>query len=142
MSKLTSLSIFLLRISLGWLFFYAGLGRVLNSAWSAEGALRMAKVWPQLFNFLLDPKVLPYFNFVNKWLLVAVGFSLLVGLFVRWSALAGMVLVLLDYLVVLNFPHAGEGFLVVNQSLINLLILFFLAAIDAGRLWGLDGRML
>ena len=39
--------LFLLRVSAGWMFFYAGITKVLNPQWSAEGYLKGAKsfVW-------------------------------------------------------------------------------------------------
>lgn len=142
MNKLTSLSIFLLRVALGWLFLYSGITKITDAVWSAESYLRGAKILPQLFNFLLDPAVLPYFNLVNKWLLVLVGASLILGLFVRFSAIVGALLMILVYLAVLNFPHIGNDFFIVDEHIIYALALLFLSFIDAGRFWGVDSRML
>lgn len=141
MQKLTSLTIFLLRVSLGWLFLYSGITKVMATAWSAETYLEGAKIWPQLFNFLLDPTVLPYVNLINKWGLVAIGISLIVGLFVRWSALAGMGLMILYYLPVLRFPYVGSNFFIIDEHIIYALVLLFLAVVSAGQVWGLDRRL-
>lgn len=141
MHKITSLIIFLLRVSLGWLFLYSGITQVMDKAWSAESYLRGAKVLPQLFNFLLDPAVLPYVNLVNKWGLVLLGASLILGLFVRFSAPAGAVLMILYYLPILQFPHVGNGFLIVDEHIVYALTLLLLSTISAGQVWGLDRRM-
>ncbi len=141
MNKLTSPTIFLLRVALGWLFLYSGIIKVMTTTWSAESYISGAKVLPQLFNFLLDPAVLPYVNLVNKWGLVLIGASLIFGLFVRWSALAGAILMILYYLPVLQFPYAGNNFFIVDEHIIYALVLFFLAIVGAGRVWGLDRRI-
>lgn len=47
--KLEPISLLLLRATLGWLFFYAGLTKVLNPAWSAAGYLNGAKTLPDFY---------------------------------------------------------------------------------------------
>lgn len=133
--KLTSLSIFLLRVTMGWLFLYSGIVKVMDKTWSAESYIKGAKVLPQFFDFLLDPAVLPYVNLVNKWGLVLLGVSLILGFFVRWSAPLGALLMVLYYLPVLNFPS------IVDQHIIYALVLLFLAVVGAGQVWGLDRRL-
>ena len=77
--------LFLLRVSAGWMFFYAGITKVLNPQWSAEGYLKGAKAFTWFFQMLLDPSVLPIVNFINKWGLTLLGISLILGLFVRFQ---------------------------------------------------------
>lgn len=112
----------------------------MDEAWSAESYIRGAKVLPQLFAFLLDPTVLPYVNLVNKWGLVVVGLSLILGLFVRFSAFLGVILMALYYLSVLQFPYVDNSFFIVDEHIIYALVLLFLVAVGAGQIWGLDRR--
>jgi thiosulfate dehydrogenase [quinone] large subunit len=126
---------------MGWLFLYSGIVKVMDKAWSAENYIKGAKILPQLFNFLLDPAVLPYVNLVNKWGLVAIGLSLVIGLFVRWSAIAGAILMMLYYLPVLQFPYVGNNFFIVDEHIIYTLVLLFLAIVSAGQVWGFDRRL-
>lgn len=45
MTQFQKISLFLLRISIGWLMFYAGITKVLNPEWSAAGYLKGAKTF-------------------------------------------------------------------------------------------------
>ena len=85
----------LLRLSMGWLMFYAGITKVLNPEWSAAGYLKGAKTFTGFYNALLSPNILPIINFVNAWGLTLLGVSLILGIFVRSSSVLGAVLMLL-----------------------------------------------
>ena len=77
--------LFLLRVTTGWMFFYAGITKVLNPQWSAEGYLKGAKSFVWLYQWLLQPEILPIINSINKWGLTLLGASLIIGLFVRFQ---------------------------------------------------------
>lgn len=130
--------IFLLRISLGVLFFYAGITKVLNPNWSAAGYLKGAKTFSEFYNFLLDPNILPIINFVNEWGLTLLGLSLVLGIFVRLSSWLGALLMLLYYIPVLNFPYVGTNSFLVDQHIIFILVLLLLGSARAGRFLGLE----
>jgi len=140
MTGLQKFSLVLLRLALGWLFLYAGVTKIINPDWSAAGYLANAKTFPELYAWLALPANLPWVNLLNEWGLTLIGLSLLVGLWVRWSALVGIGLMILYYLPVLNFPLAGEHSLLVDDHVIYALGLLTLIAFRAGHQWGLDGR--
>ena len=48
--------LFLLRVSAGWMFFYAGITKVLNPQWSAEGYLKGAESFYLVFPNAFRPK--------------------------------------------------------------------------------------
>jgi uncharacterized membrane protein YphA (DoxX/SURF4 family) len=73
------------------------------------------------------------------WGLLLLGASLLVGLFVRWSAPAGAALMFLYYLPTLRFPYAGSHGLIVDEHVVYILALLLVARLDAGGAYGLDG---
>jgi len=131
--------LFLLRIVAGWMFFYAGITKVLNPQWSAEGYLKGAKAFTWFFQIILDPSVLPIVNFMNKWGLTLLGISLILGLFVRFSSLLGVLLMALYY-IALGFPYPNPHSYIVDEHIIYISILLFFAAVKAGRVFGLDGK--
>ncbi|MEX1063715.1 MAG: DoxX family protein [Candidatus Paceibacterota bacterium] len=141
MNKTQRLVLFFLRISMGWLFLYAGIVKVINPQWSAAGFLSGAKTFPGLFNWFLQPGVLPFTNFVNEWGLTLLGISLILGAFARWSSLLGALLMILYYLPALDFPYIGVNSFIVDEHIIYAFVLLFFATVGAGKFWGLDGKL-
>ena len=139
MTKYQRVSLFALRLALGWLFIYAGITKIFDPAWSAAGYLKGAKTFAVLFGWMLDPSVLPFINFLNVWGLTLLGISLLVGGLIRYSAYAGVVLMTLYYLAAMNFPYPNSHTLLVDEHVIYSIALFVLAVFDVGQIWGFDG---
>ena len=131
--------LFVSRITVGWMFFYAGITKVLDPQWSAEGYLKGAKAFTWFFQMLLDPSILPIINFMNKWGLTFLGISLILGLFVRFSSLLAVLLMALYY-IALGFPYPNPHSYIVDEHIIYISILLFFAAVKAGRVFGLDGK--
>lgn len=130
--------LFILRISMGWLMFYAGITKVMDPAWSAAGYLRSAKTFPELFRWFLQPEILPIVNFINEWGLTLLGVSLILGVFVRLSSVLGAALMMLYYFPALDFPYPNMHSYIVDEHIIYALVLLFFAAIRAGRYFGLE----
>lgn len=139
MTRFQKLSILILRLSLGFLMFYAGITKVMDPSWSAAGYIKGAKAFGPFYNFLLSPSVLPVINFINEWGLTLLGISLILGIFVRLSSLLGIVLMVLYYLPILNFPYVGEHSYLVDEHIIYSASLLLLMAFNAGRIFGVDG---
>lgn len=135
------LSLFLLRVSLGWLLFYAGITKVLDPSWSSAGYLKGAKTFSGLYQWLASPELISFTNFLNEWGLTLIGISLILGIGVRWSALAGAFLMILYYFPVLEFPYVGQHSYIVDEHIVYALSLLVLALSKAGRFWGLEGRI-
>ena len=132
-------SLFALRVSMGALYLYAGLTKVFDPAWSAAGYLHGAKTFAWLFQWMLDPAVLPFINFLNAWGLTLLGISLLVGGLVRYSSYAGAGLMALYYLAALNFPYPNAHAFIVDEHIIYIAVLVVFVAMDVGNVWGFDG---
>ena len=141
MTKLQRVSLFLLRVSLGWIFFWAGITKILKPAWSAAGYLQNAKTFPDLFQWFASPTMLPLTNLVTEWGLLLLGVSLILGVCIRWSAPAGIVLMILFYLPILQFPYPNVNSFIVDEHIIYIIALIILAVFKAGHYWGL-GKML
>lgn len=138
MGKTVQLSLFLLRIAMGWMMLYAGLTKVLDPEWSAAGYLAGAKTFPAFFGWFALPQNIGWVNFVNEWGLTFLGISLLLGIGVRFSSALGTGLMLLYYFPILKFPYPNPHSYIVDEHLIYALILLFFAAIRAGRYYGLE----
>ncbi len=136
--KTAKISLFALRIALGWVFLYAGITKILNPAWSAEGYLKNAKTFPWLYQWFSQPDILPIINFLNEWGLALIGISLILGLFVRLSSLFGALLMLLYYFPVLTFPTIGKTGFIVDEHIVYALVFLFFASAYAGRAYGLE----
>lgn len=138
MTLFQRISIFLLRVATGGMFFYAGITKVMDPAWTAAGYIKAAKTFPQFYQMLLDPRYIEWVDFINVWGLTILGAALILGIGVRLVSFFGIVLMILYYLPILQFPYAGAHSYIVDEHIIYSLVLFFFIAIRAGRFWGID----
>ncbi len=129
---------FLLRLTLGWLFLYAGLVKILDDKWSAAGYLKGAKTFPELYAWLALPQNIGWVNLLNEWGLTLIGVSLILGIMVRFSSIAGIALMLLYYFPALNFPYVGEHAYIVDEHIIYMAAFLVLYAVRAGEYLGVD----
>ncbi|MDO8496786.1 MAG: DoxX family protein [bacterium] len=137
MSKYQKISLLVLRLSVGWMMFYAGITKVINPEWSAAGYLSGAKMFVGFYNWLLSPSILPTVNLVNEWGLTLLGISLILGIGVRFSSVLGALLMLLYY-IPLGFPYPNPHSYIVDEHIIYAAVLLYFATIRAGRVWGLE----
>ena len=138
MTQFPKISLFLLRVGLGWMMFYAGITKVLDPTWSAAGYLKGAKIFAFFYQWLANPGILPIVNFINEWGLALLGISLILGLGVRLSSILGAALMLLYYFPILDFPYPNPHSFLVDEHIIYAAALLFLGALRAGRVWGLE----
>ena len=141
MNKHQKISLFLVRLSLGWMYFYAGITKVLDPEWSAGGYLKTAKSFTGFYGWLTQPNILPTVDFINQWGMTLLGASLILGLFVKLSSPLGALMMFLYYLPALDFPLVGTHSYIVDEHIIYIFILIFLGVSGAGKIWGLDSRL-
>lgn len=142
--QLASLTI--LRVALGWNFFYEGLSKLIDPDWTAMGYLLDSKwIFAGIFHSMAtNTAVLSVVDFMNVWGLILVGLGLILGLFTRLSSIAGMVLLAFYYLS--HPPLAGLGYiipsegnyLIVNKTLIELFAMWVLYLFPTGKFLGVD----
>ncbi len=125
----------LLRVGLGWVFFWAGITKVLHHGWSAAGYLNSAKTFPALFHWFASPGILPVTNMVTEWALVLLGVSLILGILIRVSAPLGILLLALFYLPILDFPYPNVNSFLVDEHVIYAIALLILMAFHTDRFW-------
>jgi thiosulfate dehydrogenase [quinone] large subunit len=114
--------------------------------WSAAGFLLQSKwILAGVFKWIANtPEILKAVNLMNIWGLIAIGLGLLLGVFTRLAAVAGMLLILLYY--ICNPPFVGlfysipmEGnYMIVNKNLVEFAALFVIAVTSTGQAAGLD----
>jgi len=138
MNKKSKILLFLLRINLGWLFFYSGITKLLNLEWTASGYLKNAKGFSNFYEWLALPQNIVWVDFLNEWGLTLIGVSLILGVFVRFSSVLGALIMFLYYLPILSFPYAGDHSYLVDEHIIYIFVLLLFTASKAGRYIGLD----
>ena len=132
--------LFILRVALGWLYFYAGITKVINPNWTAAGYAMSSKTFHGLYEFFASPANIGWIDFVNKWGLTFLGVSLVLGIGVRLGSILGAALMVFYYIPVLDFPVVGEHSYIVDEHIVYALVLVFFAVIRAGRYFGLEER--
>ena len=133
--------LFGLRISLGWLFLYAGITKLINPEWSAGGFLGGAKSLTGLYAWFGSDQMLPFINFINEWGLTLLGVSLILGAFVRISAPLGALLMILYWIPRLQGFKPDANSFIVDSHIIYALVLLFFATFHVGQYWGLDEKL-
>lgn len=141
MNRFQKISIFMLRMALGGLFFYAGVIKIADQNWSAAGYLNGAKTFSGFYHWLAAAPNIGWVNFANEWGLTVVGISLIFGIFARWASLGGISLMLLYYFPVLQFPFVPPHAFLIDEHIIYLLVFILLFFFRAGKFWGLDGLL-
>ncbi len=140
MNKLQQHALVALRIGMGWLFFYAGLSKIIDPTWTAAGYLSNAITFPGLFEWLASAGNIGWVSFLNEWGLLLIGLGLILGLFVRYASYAGVVSMVLYWLPILEFPFVGHGFLV-DDHIIYMLVFCVLIHFNAGKYVGFDSKL-
>ena len=138
MTQSQKISLFLLRIATGWMMLYAGVTKIVDPTWSAEGYLKGAKMFAGFYQWLISPSILPIINFVNEWGLALLGISLILGIGVRLSSILGAILMMLYYFPILDFPYPNPHSFLIDEHVIYALILVLFASLRAGRAFGLE----
>lgn len=131
--------IVLLRISMGWVFLFAAIRQIPNPDWSAVGFLSGATTFPAFFELMATPPFLPIINALIPWVHLLIGLALILGIGVRLGAIAGAALMFLYYLPRLDGFMVGPNNFIVEYHLVYTFAIVYLAAVHAGRVFGLEG---
>ncbi len=135
-----------LRMLIGWHFLYEGISKLVHPGWSSLAFLAESKwILSGVADWITsNQEVLNIVDFLNTWGLIAIGLGLILGLFTRWAAIAGTLLLALYYLFLPPFigmetaaPQEGN-YLIVNKNLIEAVVLLLIAVSPAARKFGLD----
>jgi uncharacterized membrane protein YphA (DoxX/SURF4 family) len=144
--KIKIYSLTLLRIAIGWHFLFEGVSKAFTPAWSSADYLMLSNwIFSGFFHWIATtPWALGTVDFLVTWSMVLMGLALMLGLFERISAVAGMVLIALFWvanppLTGLDFgvPHEGN-YMIVDKNLVEFFALFILFLFPSGKYYGLD----
>lgn len=146
MKKYTPYLLTLLRIVVGWHFMYEGIAKLATPGWSAKTYLLGSNwIFSDLFHQMAESaQAMQVVDFLNIWGLILIGFSLFIGLFVRWSSLAGAVLLLFYFVAYPPIPgytlgNIAEGsYLLVNKVLIEFFVLSVFVFLPVEYMYGAD----
>jgi len=144
LSTAVLLTVAALRIVIGWHFLYEGLTKLLKPGWSAEDYLSKSQwLLADFFHWIAEsPDVLWWVNLLNVWGLILIGAGLMLGVFTRVAALAGVVLLLLYYaahppLIGLSTGVPTEGsYLVIDKNVVEMFALLLLAIVPRSSFAG------
>jgi len=136
----------LLRMLIGWHILYEGISKLLMPNWTSALFLRDSQWILSGFSdwIVFNDGVLSMVDFLNTWGLIAIGAGLILGLFTRLAAYAGMGLLIMYYLnniplIGLEYSMPAEGnYLIVSKTLIEAAALLVLAIFPTGSAFGLD----
>jgi len=145
-TKNQSFPLVILRIAIGWHFLYEGGVKILNPQWTAKYYLLDSGGFMKGFFELIagNQTLLSISDSANAWGLALIGLSLIVGLFTRFSSIAGIVLLLLYYLSHPAFPGieylipSDGSYFIINKTLVELFALWVLFAFPTSHIFGLQ----
>ena len=157
MLKLTDvqrISLVVLRTAIGWHFFYEGYYKLIVPAWSHDGQLLAD--WSAagylrgatgplagLFHQMASPASLIWIDRLLPVALLAIGLSLILGIFTQlggWGAVLCLTMFYLAAIPTAGVPQAGaEGtYLLVNKNVVELAATLVVLASRTGQIAGLD----
>lgn len=129
----------ILRLTMAWTFLYAASQQVFVPGWTAAKFLGNTKTFHFLFAPLAAPELAPIVTFLVSYGHLLIGVFLLVGLMVRLSAGAGIVLMLLYWLGQMDFPYVIDRTnYLIDFHIVYALVLVYLIGNRAGAVAGLD----
>jgi thiosulfate dehydrogenase [quinone] large subunit len=150
LSNYRGIGVVLARVTVGWVFFYAGIEKVLAATpFTAAGFLKFGTIgttaekvadgtivnpthafWVSLAG---DGTLLPLVNFLVVFGEVAIGAAMILGLATRFASVAGALMMGLFWIAAWDFSHG-----VVNYHSVLAVITLALGIIGAGEFFGLD----
>ncbi|RMG27252.1 MAG: DoxX family membrane protein [Bacteroidetes bacterium] len=139
----------LLRMLIGWHLLYEGISKLWNPGWSSAGYL-MDSNWllGGIFQAMAGSSALvAVADAITIWGLILIGLALMLGIFTRYAAIGGMLLVGLFYLshpplIGTHYAMPAEGSsLLVNKNLIEVAALAVVLVFPTSHLIGLEGLL-
>lgn len=135
-----------LRISIGWLILYEGIGRVMNPTWSLTNFLIHSKGFLSgYFNSLTAYHgLINFLEFINEWGLILIGMGLIFGLLVKLCSYTGMIFAVIAYFAhppLLGFEYISiqsGRYLFINEMFILIVVLWIFVLFPTSNVIGLD----
>ncbi len=129
-----------LRLLMGWFMLFDGLHILQTPGWSAKGFLLAAKTFPDFYAWFALPGNTWWVDPVNSWGITLIGVALILGVFVRPAAWAGLLLMILYYFPHNVFPYVTYGY-VVEEHVIYGAVFTLIALWPAASYFGLGEHL-
>lgn len=135
----------LLNLVVGWHLLYEGIVKILDPNWTSASYLVMANGWfDNVFQAIAEsPVLLQITDITNMFVLTLAGLLIMLGLFTRYAAISGAVLIGLYYIANPPMQPTGVGYgveghyLVVNKNLVEIVILTLIAFVPKSWYFGI-----
>jgi len=130
-SQLLPWALTIVRIVIGWHFLYEGISKIMAAGWTSAPYLAGSKwIFAPLFTAMAaSPAAVAVIDFINIWGMILVGLGLILGLFTRWAAVGGTLMLFFYFVAYPPLPGYMFGvpvegsYLWVNRNLIELFAL-------------------
>ncbi len=138
-------ALIVLRIAIGWHFFYEGMIKIFSNSWTSKAYLLDSGGFAKIFFKWIahHDTALVIADHLNAWGLTLIGLALVAGIFTRFASIAGMVMMGLYYLAHPAFPGiayllpSDGNYFIVNKTLIELVALWVVFALPTSEIVGL-----
>lgn len=128
------------RLLMGWTFLYAGTWQILSPDFSAARFLAQTRTFHGVYAPLTSPMINPILTFLVRYGHLLIGLSLVSGLLVRVSGVFGVALMLTYWTAHMDFPYIESRVnLLIDYHIVYAGLIGRLVAVNAARVWGLDG---
>lgn len=126
-----------IRLIIGYHFLFEGMDKLFKPNWSSVGFLVQSNwVFSDVFNFMANnASLVGAIDFINIWGQILIGLSLILGLYAKWGAYAGALLLFLYYIAVPPFV-GGASF--IDKNLFELLLFLITAYFPTSKIIGLE----
>jgi uncharacterized membrane protein YphA (DoxX/SURF4 family) len=130
-SQVPAWALTIVRIIIGWHFLYEGISKIMADGWSSAPYLAGSKwIFAPLFNAMAASQtIVGIVDFINIWGMILVGLGLILGIFTRWAAAGGTMMLFFYFVAYPPIPGYMFGvpvegsYLWVNRNLIELVAL-------------------
>src|SRR4051794_19857103 len=137
--RVESVLIFLLRVSIGWVFLWAAIHHYSDSSY-VGGFLSHTKTFHPIYGALAASPALPVVAFMVEYGHLLIGLSLISGLLVRATAPFGILIMMTYWTAHMDFPYIETiNNFIVDYHPVYAMVLGILIIRQAGHIWGLDG---
>jgi len=117
-----------LRVGIGWHFFYEGLSKLLTPEWTATGFLADSTGFLRGFYHWMasSPSLMNVVDYLNIYGLVLIGLGLFLGVLTRYAASAGILLLSLYYFA---YPPFGMSLMMQSEGSLYIINGLFIEAL-------------
>jgi len=145
-----AVGLLMLRMAIGWHFFYEGISKLLAAGWTSERYLSTAEwVFGGMFQTIARTGwMVTIVDLLNSWGLTIIGICLLLGAATRATSILGSIMLVLYSLAHPALPGmagstlGGGSYLLIDRNIVEALALVMIGMLPLGYLWGLDRLVL